>query len=388
MSLEGRLGDLGLPDIFQTISLSKRSGILTLIKKDGTGRVVFNQGNVVYASSDNKSRFGYTLLHKGLIRQRDLDRALTFQKARTTKIPIGTILVEIGAISRDDLEVQLRGHIVDVIRDLLTWNTGSFHFTLTTFTDESALMRNGISPEFLLLEGARLDDEAAQGPAVSAAAIRSAASVAVDGLEETPDDSMGSRELLSDGMSELAGVDSRDHNVGKDLTLLPAMLDELSASVSEQEILLLVLRFASELMNRSVMCLVTESRIVGWGQFGVTVAQESADQRVRSIALPLAQLPLCRDLVRSKRVFKGRWPDTAGDRHWIDRLGGGWPAESFLAPVVSHHRVVALLYGDNLPSDRPVGATRGLEAFTRMGGNTLSWIRLSHPAPRAASGGP
>jgi len=106
MSLEGRLEDLGLPDIFQIINLSKRSGILTLIKKDGMGRIVFNQGNVVYASSDGKSRFGYTLLQKGLITRQDLERALAFQKARSTKKPIGTILVETGAVGREALETH------------------------------------------------------------------------------------------------------------------------------------------------------------------------------------------------------------------------------------------------------------------------------------------
>ena len=64
MSLEGRLEDMGLADIFQIISLSKRSGILTLIRKEGTGRLVFTQGQIIFASSDSRSRLGYSLVKK------------------------------------------------------------------------------------------------------------------------------------------------------------------------------------------------------------------------------------------------------------------------------------------------------------------------------------
>ena len=82
MSLEGRLEDLGLSDIFQIISLSKRSGVLTLIRKEGTARLVFRHGQVVFASSDSTSRLGFTLVRKGIISNEDLEFALRMQKGR------------------------------------------------------------------------------------------------------------------------------------------------------------------------------------------------------------------------------------------------------------------------------------------------------------------
>src|ERR1700674_2797210 len=104
MSLEGRLEDLNLPDIFQIVSLSKRSGVLVVIRKEGTGRLVFNQGQVLYASSDNKSRLGYTLVRKGIITNEDLGNALQTQKAKRPKKPLGTILVEMDVLSPEVLE--------------------------------------------------------------------------------------------------------------------------------------------------------------------------------------------------------------------------------------------------------------------------------------------
>jgi hypothetical protein len=238
MSLEGRLEDLGLPDIFQILNLSKRSGVLTLIKKDGMGRVVFNQGNVVYASSDNKSRFGYALLQRNLITRADLERALTVQKSRAVKKPIGTILVEMGVMETEQLERELRTHIVDVVRDLMTWAAGTFQFTLGKFSEDGVLMRSGISAEFLLLKApaSTTRQMARTAPTRRSSTSRVPPPLSGDFDESTP---MSHPVPQSDEHESLAGLvigDELGHAVlgggarasRRDLELLPAMIEELS----------------------------------------------------------------------------------------------------------------------------------------------------------------
>ena len=159
MSLEGRLEDLGLPDIFQIIGLSKRSGVLTVIRKEGSGRLVFHEGQVVYASSDGLGRLGYSLVRKNLISNEDLESALSLQKAKSLKKPIGTILLEMGLVTQEALEGEIRHHILSVVRDLLSWEKGSFHFELGKVITEDIVLSGGMNTDFLLLEGARLQDE-------------------------------------------------------------------------------------------------------------------------------------------------------------------------------------------------------------------------------------
>lgn len=393
MSLEGRLEDLGLPDIFQIINLSKRSGVLTLIKKDGMGRVVFNQGNVVYASSDAKSRFGYILLQKDLISRVDLERALSIQKARSSKKPIGTILVEIGSIGRDSLEAELRTHILDVIRDLLTWTTGTFQFNLGKFAEEGVLMKGGISAEFLLLEGARLEDEGDSAAGLDSAFTEHRGDddspASLD--ESTPmthpvvaDEGRALQDLVSDDGTAPFAESSPGSR--KDLALLPAMIEELSGVVSGQDIILMLLRFAGELMNRAVMFVIRGAVVSGWGQLGVTVAEGSADEQIRAIAVPLSDASSFRAVIETRQCVRAAWPDLPGNRQVIDRLGGEWPAESFLAPVISNGRVVALLYGDNLPGRDPIGNTGGLEAFIQVAGAALSTTVLQQQLQKNQSG--
>jgi hypothetical protein len=396
MSLEGRLEDLGLPDIFQIINLSKRSGVLTLIKKDGMGRVVFNQGNVVYASSDNKSRFGYALLQRDLLSRVDLERALSIQKARTVKKPIGTILVEIGVMDQERLEAELRLHIIDVVRDLLTWQSGTFQFTLGKFSEEGVLMCSGLSAEFLLLEGARLDDEAGDDGADASMFDRESSGEPVGYLDEsTP---MSHPVAVAQDPESLSGL-VNDEDMGaavivdqgrasrKDLELLPAMIEELSGTASGHDVFLMMLRFAGELMNRAVIFLVRGDAVTGWGQSGVEAAEGSADETVRSILVPLSDSSSFRDVADTRVSLKGPWPEQPGNQLVVERLGGGWPAEGFLTPIVSGDRVVAFLYGDNVPNQLPIGPTEGLEAFIRVAAVSLSKTVLQQQMNRTRTGG-
>jgi hypothetical protein len=51
-----------------------------------------------------------------------------------------------------------------------------------------------------------------------------------------------------------------------------------------------------------------------------------------------------------------------------EQLGGTLPEQIFLGPIISEGKVVAILYGDNLPEKRPIGDTEALEIFLSQAG--------------------
>lgn len=397
MSLEGRLEDLGLSDIFQIISLSKRSGVLTLIRKEGTGRLVFNQGQVIYATSDTRSRLGYTLVKKGIITNDDLEYALRIQKGRGSMKPIGTLLMEMGAVEHEALEREIREHIILIVKDLLSWNTGSFHFELGPKMDDDVVLRVGLNTEFLLLEGARLQDEEqkmkTEPPPVKAAPPT--AQTATDELERTqvayssrstetspPSPRVDSGSFakpspaapaktgpLEDVLSTSSpGPSPALGNSRKDLTLLTSMIAELSGPSSSSEITLLVLRFASEIMNRAMILLVRKEDIVGLGQFGLVLPEGSPQERVRSIRIPLSETSVFKEVIDKRTLYKGSLPQSKWHQYFVDQLGKEWPVEVFVAPLICEGRVIAILYGDNIPNKEKIGDTEGLEAFIKVTG--------------------
>ncbi len=150
------------------------------------------------------------------------------------------------------------------------------------------------------------------------------------------------------------------------LALLRGMLEELNNPALGGGIILLILRFASEFMNRAVIFIVKRDEIVGLGQFGINDSE--ADAKIRSLRIPRNEDSLFAGVIESQLPSKltpgkGRW-----NRHLLDQLGGGYPAEVFLGPVVSEEKVVAVLYGDNLPDERSIGDTDSLEIFLSQAG--------------------
>lgn len=366
MSLEGRLEDLGLADIFQIISLSKRSGILTIIRKEGTGRLVFNKGLLIYGSSDSVSRLGYVLVKKHLITTEELEKALRTQKSSGMKLPLGAVLEKMGAISKEVLDKELREHLVNVVKDFLSWETGSFHFELGSVPGNDLSLEGGLSLEFLMMEATRLQDESQREQSQTQ-------STAVSGGErepvlETPERAMASTSDPSLEKLDNTAPPDRPVQSRKDLALLTAMIEELSGPASSSEITLLVLRFASEVMNRAIVFLVRSQDIVGLGQFGLSFKDESADEKIRDVHIPLSEPSLFKESIEKKISYKGALSRDKWHQYFITQLGGGWPKEVFLSPLMNGSKVIALLYGDNLPEQAPISETEGLEAFVKVAG--------------------
>lgn len=364
MSLEGRLEDLGLGDIFQIISLSKRSGVLTIIRKDGTGRLVFNKGLLIYGSSDSVNRLGYTLVKKDIITNEELEKALRVQKTNGMKLPLGAVLIKMGAISKETLEVELRSHLAEVIRDFLSWESGSFHFELGNVPGNDISLEGGLGMDFLMMEATRLQDERQR---------ETPETTTPPSLSPISDEQAASSKAGTSSSGAYAGPDSNasapeNSSSRKDLALLTAMIEELSGPSSSSEITLLVLRFASEVMNRAVVFLVRKDDIIGLGQFGISLKDESADEKIRDVRIPFSEPSLFKETIEKKTTYKGALSHEKWHEYFIDQVGEGWPKEVFLLPLLNGTKVIALLYGDNLPYQTSIQETEGLEAFVKVAG--------------------
>jgi hypothetical protein len=377
MSLEGRLDDLSLADIFQMISLSKRSGVLTVIRKEGTGRLVFSMGQLVHASSDSKSRLGYRLVKNGTVKNETLEEALRVQKGRSPGVPLGTVLVQMGAISQESLEQAIGEHLLEVVKDIMTWKEGSFHLEFGGGVREDIVLFDGLKTDFLILEAARRQDEGLRGDAAGNVSPKPP-----KGFEAVEEEiAIGA---IPEGPPEIASSSAR-----KDLLLLNSMIEELYAPSSSSEITLLILRYASELMGRAVVFVVREKDIIGLGQFGLGI--RSPDEKIKSVSIPLDQPSVFQDAVYKRITHKGPLADGKWHRHFLDQIGGGAPRDVFVAPLIGDGQVTGLLYGDNLPVHKPVGDTEGLEIFIKVAGVAFQKVilerRLSGRGAGALSGG-
>jgi len=549
MSLVGNLEELGLGEILQIVSLSRKTGVLSLHSKGREGSIYFRQGQVVRAASSLfQQSLGEVLIRKGVIDLAILRKALAFQQEEGFQERLGSILIKNFGISLESVEEVVREQIENIVFSLFSWFEGTFKFVATdqiesvdgTRLDPLQFMLNqGLNPQFLAMEGARLLDEnmhadnaglpsgnddirggnaldfnptnfpgrfsssaknqpkprmplvivdddgptlkaladgmLQQGYAVHAMTRSEDTLVKVDALcrgNQHPvilidlimpkmDGSgvLGGLELLellhnnfkdihiimmSDyrhadaeskvlemgysflvkprraGLNDAGGVHdflgvlndevcrvesgevsperqasfnlgdemriemgdvddaplSAEHERGSSMSLLRGMLEELNNPDLQGGVLLLVLRFASEFLNRAIVFSVHDKVVSGSGQFGISGGKSGGDEKVRSIHFPLETESMFRDPSRTLQAVTFTPQPTALDTHIFDQLGGGIPEEAFIGPLVSHSRVIGFLYGDNLPEKRPVGDTESLSIFLSQAGVALEKSNL------------
>jgi len=159
------------------------------------------------------------------------------------------------------------------------------------------------------------------------------------------------------------------------LALLREMLEELNNPALGGGIILLVLRFAAEFMDRAVIFLVKREEIAGLGQFGIEDPEGLADARVRTLRLRREEDTLFAPVIEARIPLKVRPEPSASNRYLFGQLHGS-PQEVFLGPLVSEGKVVAILYGDNYPDNRPLGDTDTLEIFLSQAGLAMERILL------------
>src|ERR1035437_2307377 len=136
MSLVGNLDDLGLGEILQIVSLSRKSGTLSLRSQGREATVVFRQGQVVRASSSKfPQSLGELLTNKSVIDTSTLRKALSLQQSEGFLERLGTILVKHFGISREQVEDVVREQIERVVLSLFDWTTGSFDFEIVDYVE-------------------------------------------------------------------------------------------------------------------------------------------------------------------------------------------------------------------------------------------------------------
>jgi CheY-like chemotaxis protein len=537
MSLTGNLEDLGLGEILQIISLSRKTGVLSLSSRGREGTIFFRQGQVVRASSSAyQQSLGEVLIQKGIIDLALLRKALSLQQDGGFHERLGTILVNSFGISLDVVEQLVREQIEQVIFSLFIWAEGSFHFKINTSIDSiddtrldpmQFMLEQGLNPQFLAMEAARLLDEQQQyaaeindgdsfesdpdllfdlaphiavlsppqsarqhpvvlvdddGPTLRALADGLTASgmvvhamsrsedtlIKVDEICRTGDRPIVLIDLIMpkmDGSGVLGGMEllellhanfthlqlmvmtdyhhaeaeqkihelgyttivkprraeicNRDilqnfldrlledirrtsagetetewkssFNLGDELRiemgddediptaiesspqssslmLLRGMLEELNNPDAQDDVLLLVLRFASEILNRAIVFTICDDSISGSGQFGIVGEHTSGDECVRALHIPQDSDSMFRDALRTGQAMTFQPVPSPLDMHIFEQLGGGIPEQVFIGPLISQNRVIGFLYGDNLPENRPIGDVESLAIFLSQAG--------------------
>lgn len=354
MSFAGRLETLELSALLQTLGAGTPSGRLNLTTLEGNAVIVFREGRVAYAAiSSSTETLAGRLLRRKLVSEADLTAALERQHDGTRFHPLSEILTEMGLLAKGTLETVVRQRLQEVVGELLGWDTGYFHFVpspkgargdlevdLSDF-----LVPEGIAPMELLmhamtlLEGETGDDSAAslaQPPDATAPALGRAVSYPAAAALPRPDRAP----TLSESGSYTADFSG--------------------------EVVLLLLRFASQILSRAVVFAVEGDQVHGVGEFGVETPGRTPAEVVGETVLSLRQPSFLRVAVEERRPHVGPLEPTYVNLKLVKRLGGILPREAVAVPLIARGAVRLVLYGDNGTDGAPIGPLDVLEgAATR-----------------------
>lgn len=354
MGLVGRLEELSLFDIFRLVALSKRTGKLTLSRREGNGIIVFRGGKIIYSASDSiRDTLGNILISKNLITESNLLAALEEQHRSPEARRLGAILVDMGHLTRETLETVLREQIQKVISEFLAWKTGFLRFEMMEIPEtqdievdaKDLLLEGGLSSDAAMKEAQRRLEEMPPAPA----------------QPEFPEPPPGPPQI---SLSEVTPPGVPPPSPPSDfqaLSALKAALAEIRSPYFTGEISLLLLRYAAQIVNRGVIFGIRKDGLAGMGQCGVQLPGVSADERVRAIKIPLDGPSVFFEVIETKQPYQGKLESTRWNDYLVEQLGGQLPNEVIAIPMTVNGSVVITLYGDNLPDNAPIGPIDGLE---------------------------
>ena len=145
MKLEGSLDAFSLPDIFQLLSFTKKSGGLHLARATTHGCVYFRDGAVTGASSDDgRQALARRLVATVAIGDAELNAAV--ERAAVNGIGVARALLDAGAVDLDFLRNLVAEQAVDAVFDLLRWTEGDFSFTVDEPGPDDVGFALGVEP--------------------------------------------------------------------------------------------------------------------------------------------------------------------------------------------------------------------------------------------------
>lgn len=155
--LQGSLASFKLSDVLTLLSAARKSGTLMLAGYGRHSYVLFSNGALVYAGSDQeKFRLGSLLLRKKKItrdQQQDIDAVMRVQGGR-----FGQIAIRKGILTEEELHESLKVQVSEVVYDAFVWTEGTFRFNEDLQLPDYAVTI-AVDLSNLMMEGARRIEE-------------------------------------------------------------------------------------------------------------------------------------------------------------------------------------------------------------------------------------
>ncbi|HYR68331.1 MAG TPA: DUF4388 domain-containing protein [Candidatus Dormibacteraeota bacterium] len=160
MALQGNLDDFSLPEILQLISVQQKSGVLKLTAGDDVAVVFFEAGKIVSTRDRRRNArdpLKPYLVRTGYLTEAQLKQIETIEAESRRELT--DVLLSGNYMTSEGLTQALEHQIQDTLHQLLTWKSGSYHFSGDSRTVPKFAVNVRLNTEGLLMESMRRIDE-------------------------------------------------------------------------------------------------------------------------------------------------------------------------------------------------------------------------------------
>lgn len=159
MALEGNVKDFGLSEIFQLISLQKKSGMLSVTGEENM--VIFFRDGAIISTRDRRNRardpLKDYLLRYGFLSRDDMNQLQQIQAE--TKLDLVELLLTEKYFSEDELADVFRDQIQESLTELLSWPKSYYKFIIGKQVLQGIRSFGDIRVDGVLMESMRRIDE-------------------------------------------------------------------------------------------------------------------------------------------------------------------------------------------------------------------------------------
>ncbi len=154
MALKGNLKEFSLTQLLNLISLSNKTGTLTVEGRSEAARVFFREGKLAYAQFGQEDNSLASILHKTNKLSSAQYQGIKEKTLEMGDKELGLLLINANYFSQQDILGSLQSYFTDVLNRLFTWMEGIFQFESNlTPPDDRITVKVGL--ENIILEGSR-----------------------------------------------------------------------------------------------------------------------------------------------------------------------------------------------------------------------------------------
>ncbi|MFV2072780.1 MAG: DUF4388 domain-containing protein [Thermoanaerobaculales bacterium] len=146
----GEIERTPLPSMLATVHRYGVPGVMEFTGEEATKRVFFVDGDVIFAtSSDRSESLGQFLVRKGTITDAQHD-ASTEELKRSPGLRHGAVLVKMGYLGSEQLGGAVRQQVQEILWSLFNWDCGEVRFRVGRFRDDEVFQIKIPTPRAIL----------------------------------------------------------------------------------------------------------------------------------------------------------------------------------------------------------------------------------------------